>query len=174
MAIQSQPRSHYSRRNETGEGAPSLTEKRGDRMLPVILHVTNTSAARTIRPKNGVGSGLSGTSSCWRTASNCFASDKVKPKEAMSRRSSGRSISMTSVACPSPSAPVSPTSKSSSHVHSGSDHRREKYPPGAHTPNLEAVPVPRSSIPWHPHILCPGFQTKVFVRRRVRMSGDQT
>src|ERR1022692_4280997 len=37
-----------------------LTEKRGDRMLPVILHVTNTSAARTIRPKNGVGPGLSG------------------------------------------------------------------------------------------------------------------
>ena len=29
-------------------------------MLPVILHVTNTSAARTIRPENGVGSGLSG------------------------------------------------------------------------------------------------------------------
>src|ERR1022692_828009 len=37
-----------------------LTEKRGDRMLPVILHVTNASAARTIRPKNGVGPGLSG------------------------------------------------------------------------------------------------------------------
>src|ERR1700730_7168160 len=37
-----------------------LTEKRGDRTLPVILHVTNTSAARTIRPKNGVGPGLSG------------------------------------------------------------------------------------------------------------------
>jgi hypothetical protein len=29
-------------------------------MPPVILHVTNTSAARTIRPENGVGSGLSG------------------------------------------------------------------------------------------------------------------
>src|ERR1700681_1300416 len=37
-----------------------LTEKRGDRTLPVILHVTNASAARTIRPKNGVGPGLSG------------------------------------------------------------------------------------------------------------------
>jgi hypothetical protein len=37
-----------------------LTEKRGDRTLPVILHVTNASAAPTIRPKNGVGPGLSG------------------------------------------------------------------------------------------------------------------
>src|SRR5882757_7730721 len=37
-----------------------LTEKRGDRMLPVILHVTNTSAAWTIRPDSRVGSGLSG------------------------------------------------------------------------------------------------------------------
>src|SRR5471032_535876 len=37
-----------------------LTEKRGDRMLPVILHVTNASAAWAIRPESRMGSGLSG------------------------------------------------------------------------------------------------------------------
>src|ERR1019366_6942177 len=45
---------------KSGKAYRHLTEKRGDRMLPVILHATNTSAARTIRPENGVGSGLSG------------------------------------------------------------------------------------------------------------------
>src|ERR1700682_3345566 len=45
---------------QSGNAHYDLTEQRRDRMLPVILHVTNTSAARTIRPENGVGSGLSG------------------------------------------------------------------------------------------------------------------
>src|ERR1700736_1292957 len=45
---------------KSGKAHHHLTEKRGDRMLPVILHVTNTSAARTIRPESGVGSGLRG------------------------------------------------------------------------------------------------------------------
>ena len=45
---------------KSGKAHHHLPEKRGDRMLPVILHVTNTSAACTIRPDSRVGSGLSG------------------------------------------------------------------------------------------------------------------
>ena len=45
---------------KSGKPHRDLTEKRGYRMIPVVLHVVNTAAASTIRPPNGVGSGLSG------------------------------------------------------------------------------------------------------------------
>ena len=45
---------------KSGKPHHDLTEKRGDRMLPVILDVTNTSPAWTIRPESRMGSGLSG------------------------------------------------------------------------------------------------------------------
>jgi hypothetical protein len=45
-------------------------------------------------------------------ANNCFVSDRVKPRAAMSPRPPGRSISMTSYACPPPSAPIPRDSKS--------------------------------------------------------------
>jgi hypothetical protein len=45
---------------KSGKSHRDLTEKSRDRMIPVVLHLANTAAALTIRPPNGVGSGLSG------------------------------------------------------------------------------------------------------------------
>jgi len=56
------PNLDHTTRGAAKSGKPhhGLTEKRGDRMIPIVLHVTNTAAASTPRPPNGVGSGLSG------------------------------------------------------------------------------------------------------------------
>ena len=45
---------------KSGKLHRDLTEERGYRMIPVVLHVTKTAAASTIRPPRNVGSGLSG------------------------------------------------------------------------------------------------------------------
>jgi hypothetical protein len=45
---------------KSGKPHRDLTEERGYRMIPVVLHVTNTATASTIRPPHRVGSGLSG------------------------------------------------------------------------------------------------------------------
>jgi len=45
---------------KSGKPHRDLTEERGYRMIPVVLHVTNTAAASTIRPPHSVASGLSG------------------------------------------------------------------------------------------------------------------
>jgi hypothetical protein len=45
---------------KSGKPNHDLTEKRRDRMVPVNLHMPNTSAAWTIRPESRMGSGLSG------------------------------------------------------------------------------------------------------------------
>jgi len=52
MAIQSQLDRTTRGAAKSTEPHNDLTEKRGDRMLPVILHVPNTSAAWTIRPES--------------------------------------------------------------------------------------------------------------------------
>src|SRR5277367_325345 len=73
-------------------------------------------------------------------ASNSFPSASVKPRSAISPRSSGLLISMTSVQCPSPSAPIFTNLKIQATRPPQSKNRREKYPFGAPTPNLEPVP----------------------------------
>ena len=45
---------------KSGKPHGDLPEKRGYRMIPVVLHMTSTAAAPTIRPPNSVGSGLGG------------------------------------------------------------------------------------------------------------------
>ena len=45
---------------KSGKPHRDLTEERGYRMIPVVLHMTNTATASTIRPPHRVGSGLSG------------------------------------------------------------------------------------------------------------------
>src|SRR5271156_5039984 len=75
-------------------------------------------------------------------ASNSFPSASVKPRSAISPRSSGLLISMTSVQCPSPSAPIFTNLKIQATRPPQSKNRREKYPFGAPTPNLEPVPQP--------------------------------
>lgn len=45
---------------KSGKPHRDLTEERGYRMISVVLHVTNTATASTIRPPHRVGSGLSG------------------------------------------------------------------------------------------------------------------
>src|ERR1700691_457749 len=74
-------------------------------------------------------------------ASNSFPSASVKPRSAISPRSSGLLISMTSVQCPSPSAPIFTNLKIQATRPPQSKNRREKYPFGAPTPNLEPVPI---------------------------------
>src|SRR5271167_4605779 len=73
-------------------------------------------------------------------ASNSFPSASVKPRSAISPRSSGLLISMTSVQCPSPSAPIFTNLKIQATRPPQSTNRREKYPFGTPTPNLEPVP----------------------------------
>jgi hypothetical protein len=43
---------------KSGKPHRDLAEKRGDRTLPVVLHMANTATPSTIRPPNGVASGL--------------------------------------------------------------------------------------------------------------------
>src|SRR5271170_5758724 len=76
-------------------------------------------------------------------ASNSFPSASVKPRSAISPRSSGLLIFMTSVQCPSPSAPIFTNLKIQATRPPQSKNRREKYPFGAPTPNLEPVPSER-------------------------------
>src|ERR1700675_4414737 len=80
-------------------------------------------------------------------ASNSFPSASVKPRSAISPRSSGLLISMTSVQCPSPSAPIFTNLKIQATRPPQSKNRREKYSFGARTPNLEPVPGPTSIEP---------------------------
>jgi hypothetical protein len=56
------PNLDHTTRGAAKSGKPhrGLTEKRGDLMIPIVLHAVNTAAASTLRPPNGVGSGLSG------------------------------------------------------------------------------------------------------------------
>jgi len=56
------PNLDHTTRGATKSRKPhrGLTEKRRDRMIAIVLHVTNTAAASTLRSPDGVGSGLSG------------------------------------------------------------------------------------------------------------------